>query len=172
MTVRAFRKRLGVLAAVATVVSFLGVVVGVIPAPVIAAYGWVMAGLGTAILIGSLIALVFAGSYKADRSDLLGRLEAFGRYVARAGAWGLAGGGIGALLSQTLPTRITGSASADPSAVPVAGWLAIAGGAVGVAFGLLEEWHQQGVTEPADSASAQESVEHAADGSKVDELVR
>jgi AbiV family abortive infection protein len=157
MTVRTFRVRLAKLAAIAAMGSFGGVVVGVLPAPAIAAYGWVAAGSSTAVLIGSLMAMWFAGSYKADRSDVAGKLGALARYVARAGAWGLAGGGVGALLAQTLPTRLTEPASTNPDAVPMAGWLAIAGGALGVAFGLLEEWHQQSSTEPSASPDERES---------------
>lgn len=55
-------------------------------------------------------------------------------------------------LSTMKPAQIT-ETSPSPSAIPVSGWLAVAGGGLGLPLGLLEEWRRGGLSgdkKPAD----------------------
>jgi len=143
LSVRAFRRRLVQLIVIASLAVVVGVPVSFVPEPLAAAYGSLLSGIGLAVVGGALLAMVWVGTYRADRSDVSGRLATLAGYVARAGTWGIAGGGLGALLAQALPERLIAPVTNDPNAIPVGGWMAIIGGALGVGFGLLEEWHQQ-----------------------------
>jgi membrane protease YdiL (CAAX protease family) len=96
-----------------------------------------------AVLIGLLAAWLWASTYRAERGDLARRISASWGYVTRATRWGLAAAGVGALLSSALPPRLLAEAVSDPNRIPVAAWVAIAFGGVGVAVGILEEWHSR-----------------------------
>lgn len=100
-------------------------------------------GVLIAVSIGLAVAIMFVGSYHEDRAALASRAASVLGYVRRAGAWGLAAGGVGALLAGVLPTRLSQAGSNDPAALPTAGLVAIVLGGVGIGYGLLEEWRDR-----------------------------
>jgi hypothetical protein len=118
-----------------------------------AALAALLFGACVAVIIGSMVAWLLASSYHQDRDQALGALRPFWGYVSRAGAWGLAAAGIGALLTTALPGRLA-QAPTDPRAIPIAGWMAIIFGSVGIAFGILEEWRSPPPVDPPDPPSA------------------
>lgn len=125
--------------AAALAVTMLAILAEALPEPRYAAIGAVTAGAGTAVIIGGLIAFLFAGTYREDRRDVQRHLGAATGYVRRAATWGIAAAGLGALLTSALPARLT-EAITDHSTLPTAGWIAVFLGGVGVGLGILEEW--------------------------------
>lgn len=99
-----------------------------------------LAGASVAVLIALIFVIVFAGSYPDDRTNVRRGLTGAWPYVIRATTWGVAAAGVGALLATALPARIT-AADTNASAIPIAGWLAIFFGALGITLAILEEWH-------------------------------
>ena len=104
----------------------------------------VVAALSVALVIATLVALGLSWTYLDDARDLGGLVGSVWPYVVRSAGWGLAAGGIGALLATALPPRIAGAFAGEPSRLPVGGWLTVAFAGIGLAIGVLEEWRQQG----------------------------
>jgi hypothetical protein len=133
-------------AAKALALAVLGLVVTALgqqlPDRLSAAIFAVLSALLLAVVIGLLVAVVFVGSYHEDRAALATGATSVLGYVRRAGAWGLAAAGVGALLAGALPTRLAAGPD-DPAALPTTGLVAIAFGGFGVAYGALEEWRDR-----------------------------
>ncbi len=106
-----------------------------------------MSAVGTgalmAALIGGGLAWGPAGAYHDDRATGVSRTTSALGDVRRAGGWGLAAAGVGALLASALPPRLAETTTSDPAGLPPAGFVAIVFGGVGIAYGLLEEWWQR-----------------------------
>ena len=136
--VRWLRRRLWLVMVAAVIGFVLGVFVQQLPQRQWAALGAVLAGASVAVLLGGFGAWFAAGSYLDDRQTA-SRFGSLWGYVSRAGTWGLAGGGIGALLATALPSRLA-EAPSSPHEIPIAGWLAIFFGSAGIAVGILEQW--------------------------------
>jgi hypothetical protein len=120
----------------------LGVLGQQLPHPVWAALSATLAGASVAVFVALLAVVAVASSYSDDRHGIESKYKASWPYVARAATWGVASAGIGALLATALPARIS-SAQSGPNELPVAGWLAIAFGALGIALAILDEWHRR-----------------------------
>lgn len=127
--------------------SLLGLAVTIlgqqVPDRLYAALFAVASALLMAVAIGLAVAAYFVGSYHEDRAALASRTANVWDYLRRAGAWGLAAGGVGALLAGALPPRLSEAGSTDPAALPTAGFVAIMLGGAGFAYGLLEEWRER-----------------------------
>jgi len=108
-----------------------------------------LVGVSLSAFIAALIALVLAGFYADDRNEIKRVMAPFCPYITRAAPWGLAGAGIGALLATALPARSLAPPT-SPMEVPISGWFAVLGGAVGMAAGVLEVWHERLNEEPED----------------------
>jgi membrane protease YdiL (CAAX protease family) len=98
------------------------------------------AGVCLAAVLGLLIALLWASTYSEERETVSERFQSALGYTKNATRWGLAGAGVGALLTTTLPARFV-TTTASPNQVPTAAWVAIFLGGVGIAVGILEERH-------------------------------
>jgi hypothetical protein len=116
-----------------------GLIGEALPEPRYAALSAVVVGVATAALVGELATLLFAATYLDDRARIQRQFGALTAYVRRAGTWGMAAGGLGALLASALPRRLS-EAVQDPGTLPVSGWVAVFFGGVGVGLGILEEW--------------------------------
>lgn len=110
--------------------------------PQYAAISAVVGAAAVSVVLAALIAALVAGTYVEDRDPLRKRLATVWPYMSRGTMWGLAAAGIGALLATALPNRLA-AASSNPSALPVAGWVAVIFGAFGLAAGLLETWNER-----------------------------
>lgn len=131
------------MAVVAIGLFALGVVVqAVLRIAIYVALGWSLIAVASAVFIGAIASLLLSRSYLEDRGSIGKGLSTVRPYATRALTWGLAGGGIGALLATALPQSVV-QVFADPNALPLPGWLAIVFGGVGVALGLLEAAHQE-----------------------------
>lgn len=137
------RRDMAKLGAVAVAAFAIGAVGQAVPEPMYAALFAVLSGVALCFLVAVFIVVMFAGSYADDRQSVMSRTRGLMPYVLRSGKYGLAAAGVGALLATALPARLSAAVDANPSALPVAGWVAIFFGATGVAVGILEEWHGQ-----------------------------
>jgi len=141
---RAALRRAAAKALMLTILALIAAALGQqLPDRVWAALFAVLTALLLAMLVGLLLAVAFIGSYREDRAALVSGIAGVTGYVRRAGAWGLAAGGVGALLASALPRRLAEAGADDPVALPTAGFVAILLGGAGVAYGLLEEWREQ-----------------------------
>jgi protein-S-isoprenylcysteine O-methyltransferase Ste14 len=134
------RKAMFKLAVATLVIAFLGVLGQRFPQSVYAALFAVLTGIALAVFIGSVLTMFFVSSYVEERRALTEGLSSMWGYLAQASKWGLAGGGLGALMSTVLPSRLSESTDTNSSTLPLAGWLAVLFAGIGVAIGILEEW--------------------------------
>jgi hypothetical protein len=137
-----------------TLVGLVGTILGQqLPDRQDAALFAVASALLMAVGIGLVVAAVFVGSYHEDRAAITSSTARVWGYLRRAGTWGLAGGGVGALLAGALPPRLSEPDTSNPAALPAAGFVAIALGGAGFAYGLLEEWRERIATGADDGPS-------------------
>src|SRR5438874_1822692 len=100
-----------------------------LPEPRYAALSAVVVGLATAALVGGITTLMLAATYVDDRDRIQRHIGSLTGYIRRAGTWGMAAGGLGALLASALPRRLS-DAVQDPATLPVQGWVAVFFGGV------------------------------------------
>jgi membrane protease YdiL (CAAX protease family) len=139
---KAFRRTLLKAAGLCFVLLFGTVLGQFLPEGLYAAVFGAATSVLIAVLIGLFAAWLWVSTYSEERGDLSKRLESSWGYVTGAARWGLAAAGVGALLATALPARLLTVAGTDPNRIPTAAWVAIAFGGVGVAIGILEEWHR------------------------------
>lgn len=134
---RRLRANLRKLIAVCMLGFAVGIVLSTASDQVYAAFGGVLAAVALATFSGGVYAYQAAASYAADRTTIRKKLESVWAYASRAGAWGVAGAGLGVLLSEAIPTPLR---NVEGPALPTSALLGITFAGVGVGMAILETW--------------------------------